>query len=206
MRHGGASVTSRPCAEPARRARPGRGRPSELRDDGAEERLGPRGGSRQACDVRSAEVLGVEIEAGERGAGADAELPEDVAEVEVDRARAEEQLGGHVPVRQALRHETGDLELLCGQLGSRARVALARRLAAGAQLDPSPLRPERRSEALEGVESRSEVLARLDSAPGAAEELAVGELGARALEGTGSLGVGAERRRVETFGLAPLLP
>src|SRR5918999_3947778 len=150
----------------------------------------PPGELAPACDVRSAEVLRVEVEAGERRSGADAELPEDVAEVEVDRARAEEQLGGHVPVRQALRDETGDLELLCGQLGSRARVALARRLAAGAQLDPSSLRPERRSEALEGVESRSEVLARLDSAPGAAEELAVGDLGSRALEGTSVVRVG----------------
>ncbi len=103
-------------------------------------------------------MLGVEVEARERRAGADAELPEDIAEVEVDRAWAEEELSGHLPIREALRDETGDLELLLGEVGPRARVPLSRRLAARPQLDPRALRPQRRSERLEGVESRTQVL------------------------------------------------
>ena len=47
-------------------------------------------------------------------AGADAELAEDVAQVVVDRAGAEEELCGHLAVGGALGDETCDLELLAG--------------------------------------------------------------------------------------------
>ena len=125
--------------------------------------------------------------------------------MEVDRARAEEELRGDLPVREALRDEAGDLELLRGQLVARARVALARRLAARPQLDPRPLRPQRRAERLEAVERRSQVLARVDSAADAAEELAVRELGAGTLEGTGGLGVRGQGGQEEALGFALVL-
>jgi hypothetical protein len=61
----------------------------------------------------------------------DAELSEDVAEVEVDGAGAEEELLGDLMLGQSLRDEAGDLELLAGELVDRARVASACTLAAG---------------------------------------------------------------------------
>jgi hypothetical protein len=54
----------------------------------------------------------VEVEASELGPGADVELAEDVSQVEVDGAGAEEQLCCDVPVAQALRDEASDLQLL----------------------------------------------------------------------------------------------
>src|SRR6185437_14043308 len=75
-----------------------------------------------------------ELKRGEFGAGAEAELAEHVAQVEVDGARAEEQLGGGVPVGQALPYERGDLPFLGGELGRGGDVAAAGRLAGGAQL------------------------------------------------------------------------
>ena len=59
--------------------------------------------------------------------------------------------------------------------------------------------------ALEAVESRSQVLTRLDSTSDAAEELAVGELAAGTLERPGRLGVRVERRREEALGFALVL-
>ena len=70
---------------------------------------------------------------------------------------------------------------------------------------PPHARPRARSEPLEAVESRLQVLASLDSAPGSAKKLAVGELAARPLEGTGGLGVGLQSRPEEPFGFALVL-
>lgn len=61
---------------------------------------------------------------GELRAGADAELPVDVPEVEVDRLRAQEELGGGLLVRRAAGDDERDLELLRRQpLGARRVVA-----------------------------------------------------------------------------------
>ncbi len=125
--------------------------------------------------------------------------------MEVDRARAQEELGGYIPICEALRDEVRDLQLLLGQLVPGVGDATTRRLAARAQLDPRPLRPQRCSERLEAVQSRSQMVTRLDSPPLAAEELAVGELGAGTLEGTGGLGVGLQSRLEEAFGFALVL-
>ena len=67
-------------------------------------------------------------------AGADTNFGEDVAQVEVDSARANEELGRHVTVGQALGDEPGDLQLLRSQLRERVRVALTRTLTRGTQL------------------------------------------------------------------------
>lgn len=55
----------------------------------------------------------------------DPQLREDVAQVVVDGARAQEELGGDLPVGGALADEPGDLEFLRGELTEGARVALA---------------------------------------------------------------------------------
>jgi hypothetical protein len=59
----------------------------------------------------------------ELDARGDSGLAEDVAEVEVDRPRAEEQLRRDLAVGQPLGDETGDLDFLRGELVERARVA-----------------------------------------------------------------------------------
>jgi hypothetical protein len=53
----------------------------------------------------------------------DPELAEDVAEVEVDRPRAEEQLRRDLAVGPPFGDEAGDLDLLRGELVERVRVA-----------------------------------------------------------------------------------
>ena len=54
--------------------------------------------------------------ADELATGRDAELSEYLAQVVLDRARTEEQLGGDLAVGQALRNEPGYLRLLRCQL------------------------------------------------------------------------------------------
>src|ERR671922_158340 len=75
-------------------------------------------------------------------------------------------------------------------------------LAARPELYVRALRPQRRLQRFEPVESRSQLLARLDPAPGTTQELAVGELGPGAPEGTSGPGVSVECRLEEPIGLA----
>ena len=103
-----------------------------------------------------------------------------------------------------MRDKPGDLKLLGGELVQRARVAPTRRLAARAQLHPPPLRSRSCPEALEFVESGSQVLARVDSTARAAEQLAERELGTTTLEGAGGGRVRSERRLEQAFGFTLL--
>src|SRR4051812_42964424 len=66
--------------------------------------------------------------------GRDTELGEDLAEVIVDRSRAQEELRGHLAVGGAPSDDPDDLRLLRGELPGRADVALAGRLPGGAQI------------------------------------------------------------------------
>jgi hypothetical protein len=122
------------------------------------------------------------VELGQLGAGADAELGEDVAEVEVDRAGAEEQLGGNLPGGEPADHEPRHLELLWGELPKGRRVAPTHGLPAGPQLQARPLRPGCRTQALEHVEGSLEMCAGVDPASGPAQQLTVGQLGAGLFE------------------------
>jgi hypothetical protein len=121
--------------------------------------------------------------------------------MEVDRARAQEQLRGHLSVAETAGDETGDLHFLRGQLISSARVALACRLATRSQLTPRALGPGERTECLEAVERDAQVLARLDPAARAAEELAERELGTRALERPARVAMRVQREAKEALGL-----
>src|SRR5918994_1165348 len=67
----------------------------------------------------------VEGELGQLRPGADAELGEDVAQVELDGPGAEEQLGGDLPGGLPGGDEPGHLELLRRELEERRRVAPA---------------------------------------------------------------------------------
>src|SRR4051812_2676473 len=113
----------------------------------------------------------------------DVELPEDVAQVVVDRPRAEEELCGDLSIRGALAHEAGDLELLRRELVDRAGIAFPCRLPARAELAASPLFPRSGPQALERLERRAQVGAPSQGARGARERLAVEKLGPRALDG-----------------------
>src|SRR6266545_5751360 len=127
------------------------------------------------------DLLG-EAEPDELGASGDVELGEDLPEVVVDRPRAQEELGRHLAVGRPFSDEADDLELLRGELGQRARIALASGLAGDAQLHARPLRPGGGAELLEGGERRAQVLAGVSSAAGAAQGLAVQELRAGPVE------------------------
>src|SRR6266540_3325825 len=98
-----------------------------------------------------------------------------------------------------------DLQLLGGELTPRTRVAFPRRLAARPQFHARSLSPRVCSQRLESIECALQVRTRVDAAPAAAEEFAVGEFGAGALEGTGALGVDHERCLEEALGLLLLL-
>ena len=76
---------------------------------------------------------------GELSARADPELGEDVAQVPLDGARAEEQARADLGVREPVAGELGDLALLGGQLVARLGAAPARRA--------RPSRPARRRRA-----------------------------------------------------------
>src|ERR1700729_1490903 len=75
------------------------------------------------------------------GPGCDAQFAEDLAQVVVDRAGAEEQLGSDVAVRQALSHQPCDLEFLRCELVWGRGLAFAGGLAGGAQFRLGALRP-----------------------------------------------------------------
>src|SRR5690242_16595668 len=123
-----------------------------------------------------------ELERGEFGARAEAELAEHVAQVEVDGARADEQLCGGVPVGQALPNERGHLPLLRGELRRGGDVAAAGRLPGGAQLVRGAGGPPRGPEVLKHLERGAQVRAGIDPAAGAAQVLAVAEVDAGPVE------------------------
>ena len=140
---------------------------------------------------------------GELRAGRDAELREDVAEVVVDRPRREKQLGGDLLVGEPLCDEAGDLQLLWRQLIDRARVALARRLAGGAQLGARSLGPGLGSEALEPLERSAQLHTRVGAAALAPEMLAVEQLDTSEIERPG---VDASRSASSKYSLPPRPP
>src|SRR5262245_6855838 len=148
---------------------------------------------------------GLEVKTCELRARADAELPEDAAEMSGDRAGAQEELRSDLAVAKPLRDELCDLQLLLGQLVPGVGDATTRSLATRAQLDACPFRPQSGPECLESVESRPEVFACIARSSCSAEKLTEGELGACTLEGARCLGVHVKRGLEEAFGLLLVL-
>src|SRR5262249_16768170 len=162
------------------------------------------GGGRRNARARrvvGGRIEGLEVKTGELRARTDPELPENVAQVRSDRARAEEELRGDLAVAESLRDEVRDLQLLLGQLVPRVRHATTRRLAARAQLDARPFRPQFGPERLESAESGPQMLARHARLSCSAEELTEGQFGPRTVEGARRLGVHVERSLEKAFRL-----
>src|SRR3954452_10226251 len=124
----------------------------------------------------------VELQCRELVSRSDLELREDVAEMEVDCPRAEEELRPDLAVRQALGYEARNLELLRSQARLRVRPTRPRVLAAGPQLRTGTLRPLSRLQRDKCLECRSQVLACIDASTEATEELGLGDLDSCALE------------------------
>src|SRR4051794_25508614 len=94
------------------------------------------------------------------GAGADAELAVDVAQVVLDRLRAEEHRRRRLARRPPAGEEERDLELLRRELIQRRRIAPACGLARRAELGACQVRPRRRAERVECLDRRPKLPAR----------------------------------------------
>ena len=141
-------------------------------------------------------------DASQLAAAADAELREHLAQVPLDRARAEEELRADLRVRQAVASEPGDLRLLRGQVVAASRpcaCAPSRRwpAARGGRARRTPRRPSRSNTSCAVAQLRAGV----DPAVLPPQPLAVQELGAGQLDPHAGCGPavrsprGAGRRR-----------
>src|SRR3954471_24342661 len=128
--------------------------------------------------IASGAGTGLQLDRHELAARRDRQLREDPAQVVVDGALAEEQLRRDVPVGGTACDEAGDLDLLRRQLVDGARIPLAGRLAAGAQLAVRALGPGRRTDALELGQRGSQMVTSLHPPACPAQVLAEQQLGA----------------------------
>src|SRR5918994_4512201 len=118
---------------------------------------------------------------GELGAGSHSGLAENACKVRLDRLRAQKEPRGDVSIREAGGNEPRNLDLLRGQLVEGRRVAPPRTRTARPELGPCTLRPKLGADCLETLESCPQALARLSAALQSSQQLAVAELGSRAL-------------------------
>jgi hypothetical protein len=114
-------------------------------------------------------------------AGLHAELAERFAEVVVDRARADEQLGRDFLVGGPICREPGDLRFLGGQVVARLDAPLAGVLTGRLQLDPSAPGERLHAELAKQLVSGAQLLARvaapvLAAQPFAVQKVSAGEL------------------------------
>src|SRR5262245_45881989 len=123
----------------------------------------------------------------------DAQLREHLVQVVVHRARAEEQLGGDLPVGSALAHDPHDLQLLWREAAERGLVPPARGLAAGPQLARGKVGPRPRPEPLEHLERGPQMSPRIGAPALAAQPFPVPQLGTGRVERPPATGVLLER-------------
>src|SRR6266566_5319250 len=115
-------------------------------------------------------------EAVKLAAGADVELGEDLGQVVLDRAWADEQPGTDLRVGQAVPGQPRDLGLLRGQLDSGLDGALARGLASSGQFAPGPLGERLDTHRRQHVVGGAQLLAGIRAAALAAQPLAVEQM------------------------------
>ena len=116
---------------------------------------------------------------------ADTQLGEDLAQVPLDGARAEEQPRADLGIREALPRETGDVELLGGQVLARAGRSLPDLLAGRNQLAACTLGESRQAHRRQHGVSGAQLLACVDAAsvapkPLSEHEVATGDFHPRA--------------------------
>src|SRR5271154_4863248 len=99
-------------------------------------------------------------------AGTEIRLP--LAQVPLDRARADEQLGADLRVRLPITGEPGDLRLLGCELLARLDSAVVDRLPGGQQLTASALRERLDAHRGAHLVGGTQLLARVDATPAAA--------------------------------------
>jgi hypothetical protein len=123
--------------------------------------------------------------AGELRSGPDPELAENLAQVIVHRARADEQLGGDLLVRGTLRDKTRDLRLLRRQVAACLGGPFACAFPGRLELDPGAFGVRGYAELAEQLVGAAQLLARVESPafasqPFAVEQTDAGELHANA--------------------------
>src|SRR5437763_3303429 len=111
-------------------------------------------------------------------AGADVELGEHLAQVVLDSARADEQLGADLRVRLSLRGEPRDLRLLGGEDVTRLIDPLASGFSGGRELATGALGKPLGPDAVEHFMGGSELVTRVDAPVLATQPFAVEEPGA----------------------------
>src|SRR5215204_2562082 len=108
----------------------------------------------------------------------DPKLDEHLAQVPLDRARAEEEPCPDLGVRQAVASQPSDLPLLLGQVVARLDAALAHRLARRLQLAAGALRERLHADRGEQPVGGAELDAGVDATVLTAQRLAVEEMSA----------------------------
>jgi hypothetical protein len=98
--------------------------------------------------------------------------------VVLDRARADEQPGGDLLIREAVIGEPGDLHLLRGELAARPDGAFAHRLAGGLQLSTGPLGEPLHAHRAVQLLGDAQLLAGVPAPTLAAQPFAVEQMGA----------------------------
>src|ERR1700730_2050422 len=112
------------------------------------------------------------------------ELPERLAQVVLDRARADEQQGGDLSVRVSLGHEARDLRLLWRQLSKGIDGAFASMLAGRFQFDACALGECLHTEVGEEVVRRPQLTACIKASALTSQPLAVEQVSASEIDGS----------------------
>src|SRR3954454_5595490 len=137
-----------------------------------------------AVDPSVAHVLrGLLQPPGQLGSGPHVQLPERLVQVVLDRARADEELGGDLSVRASARRQAGDLLLLWRQIIDGVGGVTASMLACRFQLDSRALSERLDAERVEQAARRPQLLARIEASASTPEPFPVEQMRAGEVDG-----------------------
>src|SRR6516225_8816087 len=145
--------------------------------------------------------LAVPDHAGELGPAADAKLAEDLAQMVIHGAGADEQPGGDLPVGQVLGDQPGDLLLLRGEHLHGPGAARAGPLSGGMQLARGSFGECVGSHGRKHLVREAQLLAGVKAPACAAQPLAVEQMGAPEFHADASAAKAADRLKVESLGV-----
>src|SRR6267154_4542148 len=138
--------------------------------------------------------LRLKVHAAQLATRGDAELSKNVRQVKPDSPRAQEELCSDVPIAQALRSETRDVQLLWRELVDRRLVSSGERDSRRTQLGPRSLHPRVSTQLIEHLQGDPQLPSGLGLEALPAEPLSVLEPGLRELERVGVLAGNGNRR------------